>query len=705
MSAEPHCTTLSLPDPLDVAVFSRGIRRIPHLETFLGARSVKFRPGAAAAGTRVNAVAGWGRKQSAESAQDYACRHGLPFIRLEDGFLRSVGLGHEAPPLSLVLDDVGIYYDARGPSRLELLLEGEEAPRVSDPLLDPSLLARAERLRQLITEAEVSKYNASSTRVPDALRGTDDWVLVVDQTYGDASVTRGLASADSFTNLMEAALDENPGQRILLKVHPDTLAGKKSGYLYRPQLPDRIVALTEPVNPIALLKRVGRAYVCTSQLGFEALLLNKPVTCFGAPFYSGWGLTDDRLPIGRRTRQRSLDELVAAALLLYPRYIHPVSKTSCEAEEVAAHLALQRRRFAENARTFVCVGFSTWKRPFVRQFLQGPDARTHFVRSERQAARCARANDATLVSWATRTPPWLERLGEARSLPVWRMEDGFLRSVRLGSDLSAPASLVLDRAGIYYDPRAASDLELILQDTQFTATDLERARALRQRIVTSRISKYNVGSRTDHPSPSSAHRVLFVPGQVPGDASVLYGSPHAKSDKALLQAVRAAHPGAYVLYKPHPDVVSGNRPGEIPSRGERLWDELVIDAPLHDCLDRAQQVHTMTSLVGFEALLRGIPVVSHGQPFYAGWGLTEDLIPPPRRTRRLQLDELVAGVLLYYPRYHSASAQAFCEPEDAVLELTRERDEAKDTASLRAPWVLRRARSLAALAREWCRAY
>ena len=34
------------------------------------------------------------------------------------------------------------------------------------------------------------------------------------------------------------------------------------------------------------------------------------------------------------------------------------------------------------------------------------------------------------------------------------------------------------------------------------------------------------------------------------------------------------------------------------------------------------EVHTLTSLTGFEALLRGIEVHAYGGPFYAGWGLT-----------------------------------------------------------------------------------
>jgi capsular polysaccharide export protein len=83
-----------------------------------------------------------------------------------------------------------------------------------------------------------------------------------------------------------------------------------------------------------------------------------------------------------------------------------------------------------------------------------------------------------------------------------------------------------------------------------------------------------------------------------------------------------------------------------------LADELAPDAPISSIIDLVDEVHVNTSLAGFEALLRGKPVTAYGVPFYAGWGLTRDLGPiPRRRTRRRSLDELVAAALLLYPRY------------------------------------------------------
>jgi capsular polysaccharide export protein len=284
------------------------------------------------------------------------------------------------------------------------------------------------------------------------------------------------------------------------------------------------------------------------------------------------------------------------------------------------------------------------------------------------------------------------------------MEDGFLRSVRLGSELTAPGSLVLDRRGIYYDPTTPSDLEEILATASFTEEELGRAARLRERIVELGVSKYNLPTRRVMKlTPAPGQRVVFVPGQVQDDASIRLGSPVVRSDEQLLREVRRSRPDAYVVYKPHPDVLSGNRGGPVVDEASGLWDARVEDVALPTCLGWVKEVHTMTSLVGFEALLRGLPVVTYGQPFYAGWGLTEDRDPVARRLRKLTLDELVAGTLFRYPRYYSWQARAFCRAEDMVAELASAKARG-GTWSFRFPWILRRARDISSLARAWIHA-
>jgi capsular polysaccharide export protein len=88
-------------------------------------------------------------------------------------------------------------------------------------------------------------------------------------------------------------------------------------------------------------------------------------------------------------------------------------------------------------------------------------------------------------------------------------------------------------------------------------------------------------------------------------------------------------------------------------------------------LGQVDEVHTLTSLTGFEALLRGVSVTTYGLPFYAGWGLSIDQLHCERRSRRLTLDELVAATLILYPRYIDPRTGESVTPEQAVALLSQ----------------------------------
>ena len=121
----------------------------------------------------------------------------------------------------------------------------------------------------------------------------------------------------------------------------------------------------------------------------------------------------------------------------------------------------------------------------------------------------------------------------------------------------------------------------------------------------------------------------------------------------LLRSVRANHPDAVILYQPHPDVIAGLRKGHIdPEQALRFCDQILGNGNISNILAQIDAVHTITSLTGFEALLRGRNVTTYGTPFYSGWGLTTDLGKTPvRRQRQITIEELVHRTLIDYPRY------------------------------------------------------
>jgi len=309
------------------------------------------------------------------------------------------------------------------------------------------------------------------------------------------------------------------------------------------------------------------------------------------------------------------------------------------------------------------LGLSRRKRRYLAAFL--PATR---LRPTRDASGAAPGE--ALIVWASSAAA--SSLESRPDQPLLRIEDGFLRSVGLGAQLTRPLSWVVDSRGIYYDPCRPSDLEHLLSTTIFTPSLLGRAARLRERIVAHDISKYNVGD-TDWQelSPAAATRpVVLVAGQVEADASLRAGAGPARSNAALIAAARAAHPDGWLVYKPHPDVVAGlRRAGRDEHDATRLCDEVVTAAPISRLIERASAVHVMTSLTGFEALLRGKQVHCHGLPFYAGWGLTFDTVRAERRGRRLTLDELVAAALILYPRYVSLRTGRPCAVEQTLDEL------------------------------------
>ncbi|WP_010197287.1 capsular polysaccharide export protein, LipB/KpsS family [Bacillus sp. m3-13] len=262
-------------------------------------------------------VAGWGLKPGYKDARVFAEKYGIPYLGMEDGFLRSLGLGVEgAPALSFSLDDIGVYYDASRPSRLENILNSTGWENIK-------LLEESKKAIELIKDNYLSKYNTGRILSPSEFKQTGrKRVLVVDQTFGDMSISLGLADQQSFMSMYQKARQDNPDSDIYVKVHPDVIAGKKKGNIEIIE-DERTFILSENSNPLSLIENMDKVYVVTSQMGFEALLLGKEVHCFGMPFYAGWGLTQDELTISRRNRNRTIEEIFAASYIMYCTYLNP----------------------------------------------------------------------------------------------------------------------------------------------------------------------------------------------------------------------------------------------------------------------------------------------------------------------------------------------------------------------------------------------
>ncbi len=632
---------------------------------------------------RFDAIAAWGRKPSADKAYRLGTKSGKPLISIEDGFLRSVSPGQQNPSFSFVFDKVGIYYDATCPSDLEELIQKAAKTSKKSPAQK-----RAREGIKALRRLALSKYNNGASTLPDALLSTSKKpgkrVLVIDQTENDASIVYGLASEQSFKDMLAAAIAENPDAEIIVKLHPEVAMGRKRGYLDKiSQTNIKIIA--SPINPWPLIDTVDKVYVVSSQFGFEALLAGRKVICFGAPFYAGWGLTDDRIAIPRRTARPSLEQLFAAVYFEYSHYISPYTNEKISFEQTLSQLGFLRDKFHENDQPNVCIRISRWKRDTINRFITGSGGKPMHRFFVRSAVKTALENNAQIVTWASKCTPKLEKSCLAANVPLVRIEDGFLRSVGLGAAYISGASISYDTRGIYYDAHKTNDLEWLLEHGDFPADIIKRAKKLRQQIIDQNLTKYNVGDSVEETTAKDyfpkGREGILVPGQVEDDANVretisntVLPQTGESINLALLRAVRKSHENAYIIYKPHPDVVAGLRRGKVSDREVLKYaDRIISNVSILHLIEQCDSVELLSSLTGFEALLRGKPVTTHGLPFYAGWGLTTDFVTTPRRTAKRTLDELSAASLIMYARYLDPVSGLRCQPELIVQRLSEQK--------------------------------
>lgn len=705
-----------------------------------------------------DAFIGWGHKKSYHRAKNAAKRQKLPTLSIEDGFLRSLDSGLSSRyGLSVVIDDIGIYFDLAQRSRLEQLIiqRSHDRSNANELLSDTK---RAQVLMARICHAKLSKYNSVITSpsldhlvaeekantVPTSLK---THVLLIDQVVGDASIKGAGADAKQFKRMLKTACRNHPDAHIWIKAHP----AAKSGYLNHLKLPKNVRLLTQTLNPIELLTQVSDVYTVSSHMGFEALMLGKIVHCFGVSWYSGWGLTDDngapkrllkvvkkrrralataltvtknsaeseglskllakqwKMPerlYNKRKKQFSkkqssnnlavtLETLFYSAYIDYSAYVDPATKQACEVDTAIEWLITNRYWQGRLEGSLTVYEFSRWKLPFVKAFVNLPRT-TLFIKPKPRLKNLLhpdhlRVNyQQPLLVWGLAKRQQVQKKLKNKLInqpSIYCMEDGFIRSNGLGATLLAPLSVVIDKQGIYYDATRPSDLETLLRLCE-TLTPKQRVRveSLRDKLLTQRVSKYNVGMDIDvadgqqiswmqDAKLSGKSRVLIV-GQVEDDLSVQYCGSEIKTNSGLIERVRRDNPDAYLIYKPHPDVEAGLRAGKVGAACLKQVQAVAYDTAMPDCLESVDEVHTISSLTGFEALLRGLKVTCYGLPFYAGWGLTTDIdvqlplkaeyIKRRKRDTTLTLEQLLHCALIDYPLYRLPDGYGLAQVEQVI---------------------------------------
>lgn len=578
-------------------------------------------------------IYGWGRKKSGLKAISIAKESNSKFNLLEDGMIRSFGEGeNRSKSFSVVIDNVGIYYDATNPSKLENILN-------DDKNFQNHNIQNTNYLIDLLITNDLSKYNSGIKTPQNYFKSNNKKVLVINQTKGDESLKYGLAEQFNSKDIIKYVSKNYPQHDLYLKTHPDVLEGLKQSSLDINEFKQSGYEITsENFTPLSYLDNFDVVIVQTSQMGFEALLLGKEVVCFGAPYYSNWGVTKDMVEVPRRKTKRTVQEIFHAMYEQYSIYADPITNKSLKLEQTLFLIPYYKRMYQTDNKTNTFLDLSYWKQKIIPKFMFNKNF--NFLYSIKHEV-------CTYFTWGMNKPTSVMN-------DFVRIEDGFIRSYDLGTNLTPPQSLIFDNKGIYFNTQKPNDLTLFLENNDNFKNKyfLNQASKLIQTIRQTGISKYNLKKKTKINRFSNRKTVLVI-GQVDGDASIKFqNNKEINNYKMLLQA-RQDFKDSFLIYRPHPDILSGNRVGKL-SLDEAIkhCDYLSENENLHSLFEVVDTVCVISSLSGLEALIYEKEVVCYGTPFYSGLGLTIDKYPHFKQKENRSLQELVAATYIWYPRYY-----------------------------------------------------
>lgn len=273
-------------------------------------------------------ILGFGLGSSGQLGQQLAERLGMPYMSVEYGLISSRHLPSEKQfNFSLILDEVGAFFDTQHYSRLEMLLDAGFGGETKE------LTTRARSFMQTVLKHQITKYNNAPVMILPPKPQNRRRILVIDQTSGDLSIKFGQCGVFSFQDMLDHALAQADAD-VILKPHPESLAGAKGANFDIASLKGipNLTILTENCNIMSLMPQVDEVYVMVSGVGLEALMAGKTVRCFGVPFYAGRGLTIDMVEPSRPRRPLSIEELVAGVFLQYHLWYDPVTGMPTTAE-------------------------------------------------------------------------------------------------------------------------------------------------------------------------------------------------------------------------------------------------------------------------------------------------------------------------------------------------------------------------------------
>ncbi|HAH5814836.1 TPA: hypothetical protein GXC31_19480 [Escherichia coli] len=258
--------------------------------------------------------------------------------------------------------------------------------------------------------------------------------------------------------------------------------------------------------------------------------------------------------------------------------------------------------------------------------------------------------------------------------PVFILEDGFIRSVKIGLSSAPGLSVIIDDSTAYYDATKQSRLERLLQEgPELNNEQKKRARNAINKIVSNRVSKYNDSINVHLPvGRNGVDKVLLI-DQRNGDMSVPSALADDSSFELMLANAISNNPDADIIIKQHPDAIKGGKSSyfnnDLIEKYRKISPNIYtvnMDINPYAMFEYVKEVYVVSSGVGFEALMAGKKVYCFGMPFYAGWGLTQDQLYLERRSRKRTLEDIFYFAYIECSRYYNPDEKRVVEVEDIV---------------------------------------
>lgn len=624
-------------------------------------------------------------KEPSFTKDDFFVKSSEKVIRLAHGIISSYSTNEDS--FSLYQSFQGVYFDSRHESNIESLLRSSWTPDEQDNVI-------ANLALQMINKYRITKTNDyPQVSFSFFLNNGLPNVLLIDQPIGDESVIYGSSNEQTFNDMLLHVFHNADIANIYIKLHPDTINYGKEGYLqkllHKHNLYEHplIHVIEDNYNIASFFNFVDEVFVVTSQVGFEALLRGKTVSCFGMPFYSGWGLTNDMQVSTKPKPERTIIDLFVAIMLKYTSYINPFTQKIGNILDLLEYISLQQRHnlkqeiafYKSNQTTISSLKHSVKSKIEINNSKKLPKYENYLILTDNEKS-------------------YDEIVNQPHHAFV---RDGFMFSSNINK--KTPSSIIIDYNGSYFNPKNYTDLEFLLNHEQFTEYEYimaENFLIAYHNKINSLLEKESSGLLNKIKQENSDKKIIFVPGQDEECELFMYGSTKIKSNLQLVSQLCSQVENSVIIYKPFIDPKSSKDKMVEQSSLKMLnntakYKNNVVyiekKASISHCINIADEIHTINSNVALDAILKKKIVVTYGLPFYGGHGLTIDTEVFPRQKCQLSLEEFVLGTYLLYPRYNLYQKDYFLsayyalelyKPNDTKFNSYKATESKEDTVSI-----------------------